>query len=395
MDTCCFFVFSPTLPFLDINITSFHDRIQILMALNTSNSLPNGLAMTSTAASPPESVPSTYVNSMTGQTLEEILALANIHSIADLDEKTVGYLTYVLEGRVPLTPFPVSVGEYFVWRALNADVRDVEYDATIERMVIKATSTELHDTTLLLFEDWVTKWADEINDTEDTDEFRCYSCARADIRGPYDVSEKQADIGLWKVNDQHPLLVVEVGVNESLYEERMRWFEGTAGKTTTVILVEITEENRPTAPLVQETWGLDSIDLCIFSHERLSRHIYEWHKANNIPLVGDKVKFDLRIFRPNPNPGSGHGPRVCDAAVGVYVPNAAHELPPRFRMIQDLSVTLSRDGDNYYNPENPKAYLNFRQLTCRLGMALAKAVPEERARKLAWAFISRRQAGFP
>lgn len=352
------------------------------MAQNTLNSLPGNLPMATSSRR--GSMNGTIVNTMYGQSLDEILEHANIRSIDDLNEETVAYLTYVLEGRVPLTQFQVSIDEYYVWRAQNITVRDVEYDATSQHIVIKATCTGLHETTLSVFEDWLGEWAAEINDVEDTDVFHCFTCTSADIRGPYEVSEKQADVGLWKVGDQRPLVVVEVGVNESLREDRLRWFDGTSGETTTVILVNITEENRPGPPPAHQTWGLTPFELHSIDHRRLAHRIYDWHKTHCMPLVGDQIKYDVSVLRP--------GPRICNAAVNVNVPNADRDLAPRYRMVQDITVILGDSGPDYQDPESPRAGLNIRHLTCNLGKAVAKSLPKERASKMAWAFVAKRDS---
>ena len=374
---------SVLMPPLDINTTICQTRNEIFIALNTPSSLSTGLPMATSCHH--GAVNNTIANTMTGQTVEEILYLANIRSIFDLNEETVGYLTYVLEGRVTLTPFRTSIDEFYAWRAVNPTVRDVEYDASIQRVVIKSTSTGLHETTLTVFEAWLGEWAAEINDTEDTDEFRCYTCASADIRGPYEVSEKQADVGMWKVGDQYPLLVVEVGVNESLRQDRLRWLNGTSNQTTTVILVNITEENRPDPPAENETWGLAPIELYNIDHKNLANHIFNWYRERNIPLVGNHIKYDINVVRP--------GKRICNAALNVVVPNAVYDLAPRHRMIENLTVTLSNGNPSDLDPEGPRAGLNIRQLTCRLGRAVGRSLPKERASKLAWAFISRRNGG--
>lgn len=327
----------------------------------------------------------TVVSTMYGRSLDEILEHANIRSIDDLNEETVAYLTYVLEGRVPLTQFQVSIGDYYVWRAQNTAVHDVEYDAISQHIVIKATCTGLHKTTLSVFDDWLREWAAEINDAEETDAFQCCTCTSADIRGPYEFSEKQADVGLWKVGDQRPLVVVEVGVNESLREDRDRWFDGTLGETTSVILVDITEENRPGPPSAHQTWGLAPFELHTIDHRRLAQRIYDWHNAHCVPLMGDPIKYDVSVLRP--------GPRICNAAVNMNIPNADCDLAPRHRLVQDITVILGDISPKIQEPESPRAGLNIRHLTCHLGKAIARSLPKERASKMAWAFVAKRDSG--
>lgn len=99
----------------------------------------------------------------TQRRLEKILKWADIRSIDDLNVETVGYLTYELEGRMPITQFHVSPDDYRHWRQNHPKLVDVEYDASTERVVIKATTSVLHDTALKAFRDWVSEWCEEIN----------------------------------------------------------------------------------------------------------------------------------------------------------------------------------------------------------------------------------------
>lgn len=99
----------------------------------------------------------------TQQRLEKLLKWADIHSIDDLNIETVGYLTYELEGRVPITQFYVLPDEYRQWRQNHPELVDVEYDASAKRVIIKATTSVLHDTALKAFQDWVSEWCEKIN----------------------------------------------------------------------------------------------------------------------------------------------------------------------------------------------------------------------------------------
>lgn len=313
--------------------------------------------------------------------LGQVLALADIRSINDLDEETMGYLTFELEGRVPITQFQVSVEEFYAWRASHPNVPDIEYDANTNHVVIKATTTRLHETVILIFDDWLQKWGDEINEIEEREEYHCKLFSSAALGGRHLGSERQADVGLWKVGAQRPSLVVEVGVNEPLREEGRRWFEGTDNGVTSAILVNVIEEDRPGPVPEHRTWGLSASELLTIDHLSLTEHISNWHRRNNVPLMGNRFSFELTSMRP--------GGRISDAVVKMKVP-LPWQLPPRPSM-QPFTVSLS-DWSNY-DPESPMASLNLRYLALELGKCAADFLPLQRANKMAWAFIARREMG--
>ena len=119
------------------------------------------------------SIQCTVMNTYKKQHLEKVLNWAKIHSINDLNAETVGYLTYELEGRVPITTFHIHAEDYRLWRLDHPEIVDVEYDAFTERVIIKATTTVLHDTSLKVFRDWLSDWSEQLTDDEHQDEYHC------------------------------------------------------------------------------------------------------------------------------------------------------------------------------------------------------------------------------
>jgi len=103
------------------------------------------------------------MDSATQQHLAKLLKWTKIHSINDLNADSVDYLKYELKGRVPITQFQVRPHEYFEWRKAHPDIVDVEYDAHTAHVIIKATTSVLHDGALNTFERWFDKWSQEIN----------------------------------------------------------------------------------------------------------------------------------------------------------------------------------------------------------------------------------------
>lgn len=324
------------------------------------------------------------MDSSTQNRLGQILGRANVRSINGLNRKIVNYLLYELEGRVPITQFPVSVGEFSIWRLNHPDISDIEYDAHVERLVIKATTHSLYERVLSVFEGWLQRWADEINQVEDRDKYVCKPSTSVTLNDPFIASERQADVGLWKVGGQGPSLVVEVGVNESLREVCHHWFEGTSGQTKSVILIDITEENRPGPVPEDRTWGLSAAELATIDQPRLARHIYDWHRSHNHPLVGNQIKYGLFSMRP--------GNQISEGVNGVVVPDICTELAPR-PLMRNFHVTLPDNEPSEYDPEDPIACLNVRFLTIQLSKAAAATLPRQRAHKMASAFIARRDLG--
>lgn len=314
----------------------------------------------------------------------QILERFNVRSVNDLDREMVSHLLYELEGRVPITQFQVSVGEFSVWRLNQPGISDIEFDAQLERVMIKATTHSLYETVLSVFESWLQIWADEINQVEDREKYICKLFTSATLNDPYIASERQADVGLWKVGAQGPSLVVEVGVNESLREVCHHWFEGTSGQTKSVILVNITEENRPSPVPEDRTWELSAAELATIDQPRLARHIYDWHTSHNVPLVGNPIKYDLFSVRP--------GNLISEAVTGVVVPDICTQLAPR-PLMRNFHVTLPDNEPSEYDPEDPIACLNVRFLTIQLSKAAAVTLPRQRAHKMASDFITRRDLG--
>lgn len=113
------------------------------------------------------------MDSNTQRRLTKLLEWADIRSINDLNAETVNYLTFELEGRVPITQFRVRDHDYFLWRLAHPDIVDVEYDASTARVVIKATTSVLYDSALYRFKEWLAKWSQEINEDGSHGHYYC------------------------------------------------------------------------------------------------------------------------------------------------------------------------------------------------------------------------------
>ena len=205
-----------------------------------------------------------------------------------------------------------------------------------------------------------------------------------DLRGKYNHCEKQADVALWKVGSEYPSVVVEVGVGETLREDGRRWFEGTGGITNRAILMNITEENRPSPAVPSDrTWGLSGVELRTISHNGLTHKILDWHKKYNVPLVGDRIVLDLASVRP--------GGKITDAVMEVPIPHLGYQIPCPPSLKSSVRVVLSRDEGDYNNPFNAIGSFHLRQLANDLTVAISMELPLERARKMAWDYIVKRE----
>ncbi|OJJ79201.1 uncharacterized protein ASPGLDRAFT_40070 [Aspergillus glaucus CBS 516.65] len=322
------------------------------------------------------------MDSATQQHLAKLLEWAKVCSINDLNADAVDYLKYELEGRVPITQFRVRDHEYFKWRKDHPDVVDVEYDAPTAHVVIKATTSVLYDTAINVFEVWFDKWSEEINADGSRGHYNCKTLIDLHLLGKYEDSEKQADVGLWKVGHRYPSVVVEVGINETLREDGKRWFEGTCGETKRVILMNITEEKRPVLSVKDQTWGLSAKKLRTIRHDALTKEIYDYHQKHNIPLVGERFVFDLASLRP--------GGRITDAIFKAPIPHLKWQVPGRKSMQKTISVVLCDNECDYTNPDNLTSDLDLTRLTYELDTVISIELPKERASKMAWDYIIQR-----
>lgn len=202
------------------------------------------------------------------------------------------------------------------------------------------------------------------------------------LLGKYEDSEKQADVGLWKVGHRYPSVVVEVGINETLREDGKRWFEGTCGETRRVILMNITEENRPVLSVKDQTWGLSTGKLRTIQHDALTKEIHDYHQKHNIPLVGERFVFDLASLRPEG--------RITDAVFKAPIPHLKWQVPGRKSMQKTISVVLCDNECDYTNPNNLASDLNLTRLTYELDTIISMELPKERASKMAWDYIIQR-----
>lgn len=178
-------------------------------------------------------------------------------------------------------------------------------------------------------------------------------------------------------------MVVEVGVDETLREDGHRWLGGTADETNRVILMNIMEENRPAPPPVSRTWGLSAVKLRTISHELLATKILEWHQKHYVPLVGGRIVFDLATLRP--------GGKITNAVIKAPIPHAGWQVSKPQSARQVLTVKLSSDENDYTFPANPTGYLDLDKLTSELTNAISTELPKERAKKLAWEYIVKRE----
>lgn len=178
-------------------------------------------------------------------------------------------------------------------------------------------------------------------------------------------------------------MVVEVGIDETLREDGHCWFGGTAGETNRVILMNIMEENRPVPPPANRTWGLSAGELRTIGHELLATKILEWHQKHYVPLVGGRVVFDLASLRP--------GGKITDAVIKAPIPHAGWQVLKPQSAKQVLTVKLSSDESDYMSPANPTGSLDLDKLTSELSNAISMELPKERAKKLAWEYIVKRE----
>lgn len=92
-----------------------------------------------------------------------------------------------------------------------------------------------------------------------------------------------------------PTVAVEISSGEGrkkLFEDAIRWIEGSQGQTRVVILVDI-EESIPAwqsecrGDERDHLYGLDVDRLQLFNEYTLAVHIIRWHQKHDKPLAGD------------------------------------------------------------------------------------------------------------
>lgn len=77
-----------------------------------------------------------------------------VHSIHDLDKRTINELAGTLAGRFVIEKFKVKPWKWRAWKEGKGDMAGVEYDAKKQRLIIKAVSCTLHETVNATMAGW-------------------------------------------------------------------------------------------------------------------------------------------------------------------------------------------------------------------------------------------------
>lgn len=147
--------------------------------------------------------------------------------------------------------------------------------------------------------------------------------------------------------------------------------------------MNITEEKRPQLPAAEQNWGLSAEELSTIEHDVLADKIYEWHQKHNIPLVGERIVFDLASLRP--------GGRITDAIFKAPIPHLGWQALPPMSLQQMISVVLCDNECDYNSPDNLVSEMDLKMLSWELTTAISMVLPMERAKKMAWDFIIQRE----
>ena len=85
------------------------------------------------------------------------------------------------------------------------------------------------------------------------------------------------------------------------------------------------------------------------------------------------------------------GGKITDAIMKVPIPHLGYQIrsPPSLK--SSVRVVLSKDEADYNNPFNAVGSFHLRQLANDLTVAISMELPLERARKMAWDFIVKRE----
>lgn len=110
------------------------------------------------------------------------------------------------------------------------------------------------------------------------------------LRGKFSRSSKEADASVKKFGTKWPVVVLEVGINETtknLEEDAKRWLKDSCGQTKLVILVDVQERGRwNTSNDLRDKWELSETDFQQPNHDTLPDKILQWYRSREIRLVG-------------------------------------------------------------------------------------------------------------
>ncbi|KAL1969802.1 hypothetical protein VTN77DRAFT_7311 [Rasamsonia byssochlamydoides] len=139
----------------------------------------------------------------------------------------------------------VSVEEFEKWftNIINEEDIDIEYDARLENLIVKAEAGELHQSVVTVFTDWFKEIQQQAERTSGQ-KFRRRTERGLGLAGPHRGSRKVPDGMIKRKGEFYPVIALEVGVTETLeklFEDAERLLRGSKGITQLVILVKITE----------------------------------------------------------------------------------------------------------------------------------------------------------
>lgn len=100
------------------------------------------------------------------------------------------------------------------------------------------------------------------------------------------------------LEDEWPAVVLEVGISETtsnLYKDAERWLKGSNHQTKLVILVDVEETPRWKNSDNTSNWGLCETDFQQTNHRRLTDHILQWYRSNQIRLHGS-FKLSVHLW---------------------------------------------------------------------------------------------------
>ncbi|OKL58738.1 hypothetical protein UA08_06187 [Talaromyces atroroseus] len=193
------------------------------------------------------------------------------HSLDNLSAEDVMELRRTSE-RSPVLD-KVSPAEYLNWLdKVGDDIRGAEYDAQNACIVLKGCPGWMHEAAADVVREVFYQIRDRLSAATGSDYILTGStdCLLVD---KYDGSIKQADASLMEFEAEWPVVVLEVGINETtekLCGNANRWLNGSDGDTKLVILINVQE----------------------IGHKALRRHILDWYGSKNIRLHGS---FELSV----------------------------------------------------------------------------------------------------
>ncbi|KAL4894174.1 hypothetical protein BDV59DRAFT_175950 [Aspergillus ambiguus] len=251
--------------------------------------------------------------------------ISNVTSIEMITEGLLSTLQTFGRERIVFKNLRVSHSEYYnglEWLDEAYCERNhisMEYNEKTGMVIVNLPASAVHCICQKVF----VYWLDEIVDSQpDANLVAYHEAVVANLR-------KTPDAALRHEEETYPIIAVEVGFTDTLdemFDAARELFRHSHGVTQVVILLKIYEVGR--VQLKGGPWGLTETEIRAKAADRsLPQAVVNWHKENNINVVGD-LKVCLYVWGPErkhppPNPiwEFKTGPSIGSSNEGLFRQN--------------------------------------------------------------------------